>query len=143
MSQYNNPWTNFGQAVAWAYFKKADYKILANNWHYHHQKIDLVAQQQSTIVFIEIKLYLTNKFSRTNKIMGGYHEKQLQIAANYFLPKYKINKWRYDFVVISINGYQGLAKLKHYRQITPSPHYLKNSKTILDLPLATPYSGIN
>jgi len=125
MAKQNNPWTNFGQAVALAYFQKTGYKIIASNWHYHQQKIDLVAQQRSVIVFIEIKLYFTNKFSYTNKIMGSYQEKQLQMAANYFLERYKINKWRYDFIIISINGYGGMAKLKHYRQITPSPHYLK------------------
>lgn len=45
-----------GETIACEYLKKHGYKIITKNWHYSkNAEIDIVAEDNSTLVFIEVK----------------------------------------------------------------------------------------
>ena len=45
----------FGERAAAKYLLKKGYKITAKNYHASHYEIDIVAENESTVVFVEVK----------------------------------------------------------------------------------------
>jgi putative endonuclease len=117
MTNSNQLWGAYGEQLSSAYLQRHGYRILATNWRCHHQEIDLIAQQQSTLVLVEVKLRLTANFGLAVDALTKYKIKQLNKAVNYLLQIYHPLNWRYDFIAIDLNLVKRLARLCHYRQI--------------------------
>jgi len=117
MTNHNQLWGSYGEKISGAYLRQKGYQILATNWRCHHQEVDLVAQQQSTLVLIEVKLRLTTSFGSAIDALTQQKIKQLKRAANCLIQIYHPLNWRYDFIAIDLNLTKRLARLSHYRQI--------------------------
>ena len=117
MTSHNQLWGNYGEKISGAYLRQRGYQILATNWRCHHQEIDLVAQEHSTLVLVEVKLRLTASFGSAEDALTSHKLKQLKRAANCWLQIYRPADWRYDFIAIDLNLSKRLARLCHYRQI--------------------------
>jgi len=44
-----------GEALALEFIKNKGYKVLATNWRYRRSEVDIIAMDQKTLVFIEVK----------------------------------------------------------------------------------------
>lgn len=44
-----------GEDMAVAYLETAGYRILERNWRFHRNEIDIIAMEDDTLVFIEVK----------------------------------------------------------------------------------------
>ena len=44
-----------GEDMAAAYLETASYRILERNWRFHRNEIDIIAMEDDTLVFIEVK----------------------------------------------------------------------------------------
>lgn len=44
-----------GEDMAAAYLETAEYRIVARNWRFHRNEIDIIAMDGDTLVFVEVK----------------------------------------------------------------------------------------
>ncbi|MFC1678374.1 YraN family protein [Patescibacteria group bacterium] len=109
----------FGEKIAEEYLERKGYKILDRNIKTSYQEIDIIAEKQKRIIFVEVK-------TRTSSIHGYADESldrrkmiNLKKAVNYYL----INENLYtdeigvDLVAVDISKKTKTAKIKHYHDI--------------------------
>jgi putative endonuclease len=96
---------NKGEDTAAAHLKKSGYKILFRNWKWGKNEIDIIAEINDIVVFVEVK-------TRTDEFLGGLasvitREKQRSIiyAADGYIQKFKVDKEsRFDVLTIIMSG---------------------------------------
>jgi putative endonuclease len=90
-----------GEDLATDFLKKNGYKILFRNWKWGRNEIDIIAEKDDTIAFVEVK-------TRTEEFLGGIgsaisREKANAIifAADGYIKKFNIDKEsRFDVLAI-------------------------------------------
>ena len=59
---------NLGEKIALNYLQKENYRILERNFYCRQGEIDIIAQKQKEIVFVEVKTRTNNSFgNKTSK----------------------------------------------------------------------------
>lgn len=91
------------------HLKKAGFKILFRNWKWGRHEIDIIAENQDFIIFVEVKTR-TSDF-QMHPLSAVTREKQKSIvrAANGYLQKFNIDKeGRFDIITVikSVESYQ-------------------------------------
>ena len=94
-----------GEEIATDLYLKQNFTLLETNWHYGHLEIDVIVQNENTIVFCEVK-------TRTSTIMGEpenfvtiQKQRNLIKAANHYVLTKRIEKEvRFDIMAIVISG---------------------------------------
>ena len=90
-----------GEELAEEHLKKAGYKILFRNWKWGKHEIDIIAENNEFIVFVEVKT--RNDDFRMHPVTAVTKDKQRTIiwAANGYLQKFGIDKEsRFDVVTV-------------------------------------------
>ena len=92
-----------GEKQAVAYLKKSGYRILEKNWRHHPVELDVICQNDDTIVFVEVK---TRKDENEESAMNAFNsakKKNILTAACAWLTQNE--KWgnpcRFDFITIT------------------------------------------
>ncbi len=52
---HHNDFGKWGEDVSVSYLTENGYEILARNWRHAHQEIDIIAQRDGTLYFVEVK----------------------------------------------------------------------------------------
>jgi putative endonuclease len=92
---------NTGEALAAAYLQRNEYFILHQNWRYSHWEVDIIAEKNSILHFVEVKTRRTNKFGHPEESVGKKKIQNLLNASEAFL--YQHPKWkRIQFDILSI-----------------------------------------
>lgn len=90
-----------GEELAVEYLKKAGFKIIAQNWSSGKNEIDIIAENNEFIVFIEVK---TRKVDfQMHPVAAVNHQKQRAIiyAASSYLKRFGIDKEsRFDIITV-------------------------------------------
>lgn len=103
---------NKGEDIARLHLIKNGYKIEQTNWHWHHKEIDIIASNNTTIIFIEVKTRQQNSITEIKDILTNKQQSFLIEAADAYIEKYNINKVaRFDVILILINN--KTHKIKH------------------------------
>jgi len=96
-----------GEEIAAAFLEQRGYRIVAKNFRSRYGEIDLIAWDQETLVFIEVK-------SRSSDLFGGpvggvNHRKQVKIGlvAAGFIQKERLWSSPCRFDIVSIVGQPG------------------------------------
>lgn len=125
---------NFGEKIACYYLGKKGYKILDRNyskkWVQGPQKgeIDIVAEKDKIISFIEVKTLRWAQDSQKTSAQGGgflpedkvnfQKQKQLIKVAQDWLSEKRISlesKWQIDVISIKIDPNTKKAKIRHFK----------------------------
>jgi putative endonuclease len=102
-----------GESLARGHLEKAGYTILEKNYRFGHGEIDIIAQQDNMLIFIEVKTKKYGDFGDPiNWIKRG---KQLQIGrvARGYLYERNITDRDCRFDVILVTWENGLWKIDH------------------------------
>ncbi|MEK9629278.1 MAG: YraN family protein [Nitrospinota bacterium] len=94
-----------GEEAAVAYLKKKGYRILETNFRSKLGEIDIIAEKDTTVVFIEVKSRLDHQFGHPfNAITPAKQKKIIQVAQTY-LVKHRLveNKARFDVIGLTID----------------------------------------
>ena len=98
----------WGEELAAAYLREKGYIILERDWHSIHRDIDIIAQQDDCIVFVEVKTRHNRDFADPLQAVNYQKRKNLQLAINHYISYRNFNgPWRFD--VITIVGTMGTA----------------------------------
>lgn len=107
----NSPWRNkksnsIGQQAeneALNFLKQQGLKLLDKNYHCRQGEIDLVMQDQQTLVFVEVRYRKTSRFgSSAESVTSDKQRKIIHTAEHYLCHKVKteIPACRFDVVAI-------------------------------------------
>lgn len=101
------------ESKAQQYLEAKGYIILQRNFSIPQGEIDLVAEDEEEIVFIEVKYLKNPRYYFPEEQITAKKKRNLQLAAQAFLQKRKLNQTcRFD--VIAIQGTEAKLKFDHY-----------------------------
>ena len=95
-----------GEALAWNFLRKLGYKILEKNYRTRFGEIDLVAQKEGVIVFLEVKTRRDTRFGRPEEAVDWRKRRKLVRIAQAFLQTQGLENRaaRFDILSVSWDG---------------------------------------
>lgn len=112
--KHNRCLGNYGEEAASLYLKNADYIILERNWHYGHLELDLICEKENTIIFVEVKTRVSEKYGGPQAALTRAKINNILTAARAWLAL--TGNWhkacRFDLICLTgrLNNYL----LEHY-----------------------------
>jgi putative endonuclease len=102
----HNTLGNKGEEAAVAFLAKKGYKIKALNWQAGHLELDIVAEHQNMIVFVEVKSRSGTYFEQPFQAVNKKKQKFIVKAANVYIERFNIDlEARFDIVsIVEKNG---------------------------------------
>ena len=91
-----------GEDIAFSYICQQGYRVVDRNYRCPHGEIDLVAKDDETFVFIEVKSRQSTLFGQPEEAVDFRKRKKLSTVALWYLAEKKINNYHARFDVVSI-----------------------------------------
>lgn len=98
----------WGENVAAQFFIQRGFSILAHNVRTPHGEIDIIAQQGSLIVFVEVKTRSSTAFGHPETSITPRKQAHMLAAAQFYLQTHPelSGDWRVDVIAIQRCGGQ-------------------------------------
>ncbi len=104
-----------GEKLAQDFLKKKGYRILETNYRCHFGEIDIVAQDQDCLVFVEVRTKSNLNFGTPEESITASKMQHFErAAANYQqchdnLPA----SWRIDLVAVELDAVDQMKRIEH------------------------------
>ena len=96
-----------GEDYCCKYFEKNGYEIIARNYHSRYGEIDVIAQNETFTVFVEVKTRAQGSMVKAIEAVDEAKRKKLMLTAAYFVSKTQTFKQpRFDVFEVIHNGKQ-------------------------------------
>lgn len=112
MSNNSQKFGKDGEELAKRYLVQRGYRIIACNWRYKKYEVDLVAEINRTIVFIEVKTRKNNTFGEPEVFVTRQKQNFLIAAAHQYMIENTIDQ-EARFDIISIRMLNNNQIVKH------------------------------
>lgn len=91
-----------GEDLACRFLEKQGYEIITRNWRYGHGEIDIIADDNSTLVFVEVKSRRNLEFGPPELAVTKSKQRQVKKMAEAYLyiNKIKERECRMDVIAI-------------------------------------------
>ena len=95
-----------GESAALTFLKKKGYRILEKNFRTKVGEIDIIAEQDGVIVFIEVKARASHEFGHPFTAITPAKQKKIIQTAKSFLARKRISDkpMRFDVVALTSDG---------------------------------------
>jgi putative endonuclease len=94
-----------GETIAAEYLQGKGYRILEQNWHNHHQEIDIIASKENELVIVEVKCRTGRPLAEPYTAVNRNKQSLLIKAANAYIQKKNLDlETRFDIVSITIGS---------------------------------------
>ena len=98
----HNDLGKWGEDVALAYLLDQGYRLLDRNWHQGHRDLDLIMQQDDTLVIVEVRTRRNNLFMDPEQTVDALKMLSLSKVANAYIRLHRISlNIRFDIVAIT------------------------------------------
>ena len=107
MSGYNQEFGSLGEQIAADYYEEQGYRIVARNFRAASDEIDIVAENDRTVVFVEVKTRTAGNggFGRPALAVNSRKRMCLVRCAQAYMRRNKSGKFhRFDVAEVVING---------------------------------------
>ena len=92
-----------GETIAVEYLQGKGYSILEQNWHNHHQEIDVIATKGNEMVIVEVKCRKGTPLAEPYAAVNRNKQNLLIKAANAYIQLKNIDKeTRFDIISITL-----------------------------------------
>ena len=91
-----------GEEIAVDFLINNGYRVLMRNYKTKLGEIDIIAKDQDTLAFIEVKTRQTDRFGLPSEAVSGAKQRQISKAALCFLKEKKLLHAKARFDVVSI-----------------------------------------
>ena len=97
---------DFGEEAVSEYLIGKGYRILSRNFHSRYGELDIVANDNGCIVFVEVKTRKNSNYGNASEYVNYYKQKKIITTAKYFLKDNIDAEIRFDVceVYYTING---------------------------------------
>lgn len=116
-----------GEKIACAYLERHDFRICDRNIARKTGELDIIAEKDSVLHFVEVKTNLVNEFLREENTGDAYepslnlHEAKIRKVARtgewYVLEKKWEGEWQVDGCLVWLRRHDGMAKVRYLPQI--------------------------
>ena len=96
-----------GEEKACAFLIQNSYRILERNWRTRSGEIDIIAEKDDVLVFVEVKALPSGNAETLSHELDLRKQRKIIKTANFFLlkhRKYNNSKIRFDVIVIDMPG---------------------------------------
>jgi putative endonuclease len=102
MPRQKQTFGSWGERTAAKFLEKLGYVILEHNVRTEYGEIDLIARQEATIVFVEVKTRSSTEFGYPEESITPTKQQHMQDAAQDYLQTHSEweGEWRMDVVSI-------------------------------------------
>jgi putative endonuclease len=103
-----------GEEIAAKFLRSKGFKILAQNWRFGKNEIDIVAEEGDYLVVVEVKTRKSSDFGEPETFVTKQKQRFLIRAANAYVNWKNVEKeTRFDIIGITLT--QNQAHVKHIR----------------------------
>lgn len=105
-----------GEGLAARFLESKGYRIVERNWRIRSAEIDLIAERNGVIVFVEVKTRHSKKFGRPAEAVDARKQKKIIEAAGVFLQReeYARSACRFDVIeVFELDGEWTLNQIEN------------------------------
>jgi putative endonuclease len=103
-----------GEQLAERFLKRQGFRIVARNFRAAGAEIDLVAMDDETLVFIEVKRRIGTFAGTPGEAVDAHKQEQIRRAAGIFVGRYRAGEHRMRFDVVAISG-SGRPQIEHLK----------------------------
>ncbi len=104
MAQHNETGKE-GEEMAALHLINNGYKIVARNFRYKKSEIDIIAQKEKKIAFVEVKTRTNAFFQEPELSVTKSKQKQITLGANFYIQENDIDlDIRFDIIAITLFG---------------------------------------
>ena len=105
-----------GQAaenLATSYLKKKKFAIITRNYRYQRAEIDIIAQKDQLLVFVEVKARSNDRFGDPETFVTGKQQALVRTAAEHYII---IHNWNYAirFDIIAVLKTNNHIQMAHF-----------------------------
>ena len=113
-----------GEDLAVTFLENKGYRILDRNWKLGDLELDIVAQQDDEVVFIEVKTRSSLAWGNPEDAVDELRKRRLTAAANAYIKFKRLdNPFRFDVIAIVLNN--GEQTINHIEYaFTLRPRYI-------------------
>lgn len=117
MTKYRKELGRKGEDVAVSYLRKNGYRILERNFTCRIGEIDVVALDDRTLVFVEVRTRRSFNYGRPEESVDFRKQSRLRLVAEYFLQR---RGWvgcpvRFDVLAVRIGAGGMVEELNHLK----------------------------
>jgi putative endonuclease len=102
-----------GEDLAVAHLEKKGYRILQRNFRFEHGEIDIVAEIDATLVFVEVKARRSSSFGEPEDAVTGRKRERIHRTASGYLFERNIDDRACRFDIIAISRCDGQPVIRH------------------------------
>ncbi|MGV8963867.1 MAG: YraN family protein [Candidatus Saccharimonadaceae bacterium] len=94
-----------GEKAAANFLRNEGYKVVIQNWTMHRHEIDIIAEDDEFIIFVEVKTRTSRQWGNPEDFIGRTKIKRIVEAADLYLQLNDIDKpARFDIIASVWNG---------------------------------------
>jgi len=108
------PFGRYGERLVVTYLENGGYQIITTNWHCSLGEIDIVAQKDKTLVFVEVRSRHAENTEASFESVNKRKQTKLAALANAYININKLDEvlWRIDVIGVAIPR-SGKAIIEH------------------------------
>jgi len=103
--KHNQRIGKWGEDVASEHLAQRGYEIIGRNVRTPYGEIDIIAKQDDTTIFVEVKTRTSNKMGLPEESITPKKQEHMIACAEHYVAENEIDHWEID--VISIEGKPG------------------------------------
>lgn len=104
MAQHNETGKQ-GELIAQQYLKNKGYQLLKTNWRYRYEEVDIICENQNTLVFVEVKTRSSNVHGDPTDAITPSKMRHLIAAAEQYITDRNIEKEaRFDVITVILSS---------------------------------------
>ena len=114
----HNDLGKWGEEVAAKYLLNKGYIIIERDWKSGHRDIDIIAMDEETMVFVEVKARRNRTFMEPETAVDYHKLRNLQGAINHYVKYYRVNHHiRFDIVTVVGTPDDAKPEIDHLKDI--------------------------
>ena len=106
-----------GERLTAGWLEARGYRVLAHNWRCAWGELDVIAEEQGELVFVEVKTRRGNAYGAPEEAITASKRAHLIAAAQTYLAEQQREQqpYRIDVVAVQLDGQGRLVAVRHYR----------------------------
>ena len=106
-----------GERLAAERLLDCGYRILERNFRCQHGEIDIIAEDEHDLVFVEVKTRRGSAFGRPEEAVTWHKQRKIVQVATYYLDLHECfeRSWRVDVVAVQLSVGGKLEEIRLYQ----------------------------